>query len=112
MVLPTQLDYPSTSSESLDTSSSYKEAPPAVSNSVKLWTKRIKAARNHWKDDFDRMRENMEFADSFQWQGQLKMDDERYIANIVNRQVNQKVAALYAKDPKISAKRRRRLDFQ
>jgi hypothetical protein len=112
MALPTQLDYPSTSSESLDTSSSYKEAPPAVSNSVKLWTKRIKAARNHWKDDFDRMRENMEFADSFQWQGQLKMDDERYIANIVNSQVNQKVAALYAKDPKISAKRRRRLDFQ
>ena len=40
------------------------------------------------------------------------MDDKRYVANITNRMVNQKVAILYAKDPKAIARRRKRLDFQ
>lgn len=79
---------------------------------VKKWTSRIRKAREHWEADFKRIRENMEFAAGFQWAGQEELDSDAYINNVTLRAVNQKVAALYARDPKITARRRRRLDFQ
>lgn len=86
-------------------------APPSVCASVKLWTKRIRAARTHWDTDFKRMRANMEFVAGFQWQGQTEMDDDRYTNNMVLRLVKQKVASLYARNPRIVSERRKRLDF-
>ena len=82
------------------------------SNTVKLWTKRIKDAKAFYEKDFDRMRQNMEFAAGLQWEGQSTMESAKYVANFVNREVNQKVATLYAKDPKAVYRRRKRLDFQ
>lgn len=82
------------------------------SNVVKLWTKRIKDAKKKFEPDFKRMKENMEFAFGLQRMGQESMDSKEYIANFVNREVNQRVASLYARDPKAIAKRRKRLDFQ
>lgn len=87
------------------------EFSPAVTASVEKWTTKIKAARKHWEKDFQRMRANMEFTAGYQWREQASLD-EKYVANMVVRQVNQKVAALYAKNPTFSAKRRRRLDFK
>lgn len=82
------------------------------SNTVKLWQKRVKDAKKLFQNDFDRMKENMEFAAGIQRHGQEKMESEHYVANFINREVNQKVASLYARDPKVIARRRKRLDFQ
>ena len=79
---------------------------------VKQWLKRIKDDIEYFKPDFKRMRDNMEFAAGLQWAAQSTIEDERYTANFVNREVNQKVASLYARDPKAIARRRKRLCYQ
>lgn len=88
------------------------QAEQLESNVVKLWTKRIKDAKKKSEPDFKRMKENQEFTWGLQRLGQDSMDSKEYVANFVNREVNQRVAALYAHDPKAIAKRRNRLDFQ
>lgn len=79
---------------------------------VKQWQQRILDAERHWEPDFKRMRRDMDFAAGFQWAGQKEMDEDRYVANMTLRTVNQKVSALYARDPKAIARRRKRLDYQ
>src|SRR5271157_187559 len=79
---------------------------------VKLWTSRIKRAKQYFEEDFKRMKENMEFAAGLQWDGQEQMNDDRYVANFITHQTNQKVASLYARDPKAISRRRKRLDYQ
>jgi hypothetical protein len=88
--------------------------PPSEENMVKLWIKRIKDAKQHFEDDFKRMREDMEFAAMLQWQGQQAVNDkeDRYIANFITNHVNQKVASLYAKQPEAEAKVRKRLNYE
>lgn len=88
------------------------EAPDSVQANVKLWTERIRKARQKWKGDFARMRSNMKFAAGKQWESQEELDTERYVCNITIRNVNQKVASLYAKNPRSKAVRRKRLDYQ
>lgn len=80
-------------------------------NTVKQWTKRIRSARTTFEPDFKRMRKNMGMANSLQWLSQKNLQSELYVANWINREVNQKVASLYARDPKAVAKRRKRLDY-
>lgn len=80
--------------------------------SVKLWCKRIKDAKCHWEEDFKRMKDNMAFAAGIQWEGQTTLDYKKYIANITLRNVNEKVASLYARNPKAVFNKRKRLDFQ
>lgn len=75
------------------------------------WVQKVKDAKRHWKDTFDRMREDMQFAKGKQWADQGK-NDPRYVANIVKRHLHQRTAALYAKDPKAVARRRERMDFE
>lgn len=79
---------------------------------IKLWTKRIRDAKKFYEKDFVRMRENMEFAAGIQWPAQDQIQSSKYVANFVNHEVNQKVANLYAKNPKAVYQRRKRLDFQ
>ena len=93
-------------------SSTEQDEALLVSNTVKLWTKRIKDAKKFYERDFKRMRENMEFAAGIQWSAQDTIESNQYVANFVNREVNQKVANLYAKDPKAVFRRRKRLDYQ
>jgi len=78
---------------------------------VTKWTKAVEEARKHWKTDFDRMRKNMDFVSGKQWPGQGD-DDERYVANFVQRIIKQEVSSLYAKNPKVIARRRNRMNFQ
>jgi hypothetical protein len=70
---------------------------------------RVNNAKNHHKKKFDQMRRDMDLAlhgyDDREWDG------TRYTANLINRHVQQRTAALYAKNPRAVAKRRNRLDF-
>lgn len=72
----------------------------------------VQLDKAHWKADFDQMRTDNNFARGWQWPDQSSWEDERYIANIVQRHVNQRVSALYAKNPTFTAKRRDRMDFK
>lgn len=88
------------------------EEPQSVISSVKRWTQRIRDAKNHWDNDFKRMRKNMEFVAGYQWEGQENMDDLRYVANVTLRLVNDRVASLYARNPRVVPEMRKRMDFQ
>lgn len=83
---------------------------PAREALVKEWMERIKAAKKHWAPEFKRMKANAEFARGKQWKNPDK-DDDRYIANITLRHINQRVASIYAKNPRVQAERRPKLFY-
>jgi hypothetical protein len=87
------------------------EPAPARAALVKQWQDEVRQAKEHWKKPFERMRRNMKFAGGEQWLGQ-KEDDDRYMANITQRVLKATVSALYAKNPTIVMKRRKKLDFK
>ena len=79
---------------------------------VKGWCDKIRKARDQrFKDDFDRMRQNMDFTAGLQWPGQKSIMYNRTVVNMTLQAINQRVAQLYAKDPQVAAKRRKRLCF-
>lgn len=79
----------------------------------KTITRDVKAARKFWDADFKRMRKDMDFLLGLQYAGQTSIDDDdRYTANIVQRHVQQRTAAIYAKNPTVVARRKQMLDFQ
>lgn len=81
---------------------------------IKLWSQRIKDAKAHWSADFDRMRENIQFAAGMQWPGQDTVTDKegRYICNLTLREVSKKVADLYAKNPEFEVQTRKRMEYE
>src|SRR5262245_18639758 len=98
------------------TASKIQRVPPDVPESRKAAVSKllseVKMDEAHWGPDFKQMREDANFARGWQWPDQTTWDDNRYIANITQRHINQRVAALYAKDPTFVCRRRPRLDFQ
>lgn len=78
---------------------------------VKEWQGKIMRAKKHWERPINGMREDMDFYMGKQWPGHRGQNEERYVANLVQRHVQTRVAALYAKNPKAIAKRRNTLDF-
>lgn len=77
------------------------------------WTKKIQGARAHWDSKFKQMKKDADFARGKQWPGDIEPEDEqRYVANVVQRHIAQRVAGLYAKNPRFTAKRRQQLDFK
>lgn len=83
-------------------------------------TQDIKDAKKHFEKDFRRMREDMDLV----WKGHTEDDDmfvdedddlmddpEVYSANLVIRHIQQRTAALYAKNPRAVARRRERKMF-
>jgi len=90
-----------------------REAPDVAkprSALVKELQSQVREARSHWEKRFKLMRSWQRFARGWQWVDQMELDD-RYICNITLRHVQQRTAALYAKNPKAVARRRKRLDF-
>ena len=72
---------------------------------------RVRAAKKFHEKAFRQMRKDMEAV----FQGYSKESgwgDNKYIANILQRHVHQRTAALYSKNPKPVATRRERLDYQ
>lgn len=86
------------------------EVDPARAALVKDWLGRVTAAEKHWDCVFKQMRADMDFARGKQWPGQSE-DDDRYVANIVQRHIQQRTATLYAKNPRFLYRRKKRLDF-
>lgn len=90
-----------------------REAPvvdPARAALVRQWQGRVQKAEKYWDTRFKKMRADMDFASGKQWPNQTD-DDDRYVANIVQRHIQQRTAALYAKNPRFLFKRKPRLDF-
>lgn len=82
---------------------------PAERELVEKLTTRIRDDRTHFDTPFKKMREDMDLARTG---AKNEPGDEDYVVNILGRHINQKTAALYAKNPKAIARRRERLDFQ
>jgi hypothetical protein len=88
--------------------------PPKVDEArrrlVMQWQSEIRLDKAFFKDDFDRMREDMQYAlfgADKEW-----VQAKNYTVPIINRHINLTVAALYAKNPKAQAKRKKKLRFQ
>lgn len=77
---------------------------------VTAWQAKLKAAKGFHEKAFKQMRRDMDAAlngfDDKQW------SEEQYVANILQRHVQQRTAALYAKNPKAVAGRRNRMTNQ
>ena len=86
------------------------EIDPSRTALVKKWQGKIQEAKAHWKPDFDRMKEDQGFVTGAQWDG--VEDDDKYTANLIQRHINQRVAALYAKNPRVVVRRRKTMDFK
>lgn len=78
---------------------------------VAKWLDTIKLDAKHWERAFERMREDQKFAantNNAQWDG----DEGKYVANLTMRHVSNKVSALYAKNPKVKAERKKRMEYK
>jgi hypothetical protein len=81
---------------------------PQNSALVKQVCQTIRADKLHHKKAFERMRRDMQVA---MWGAEKSWGPDKYRANIAGRHVKQKTAALYAKNPRATAKRYETLDF-
>src|SRR5580765_1530286 len=81
---------------------------------VSRWQNKVKRAKRHWRSQFRRMRENMEFCEGRQWPDLVKTEkrDDRYVANICIRHVLQRTAELYPNNPTMRAKTKPKLIAQ
>lgn len=84
------------------------EAPEDQKKLAQRLIATIKADRKHHDKAFKRMRRDMHVA---MWGADKEWGEARYRANISGRHVKQKTAALYAKNPKASARRREQMDY-
>ncbi len=77
---------------------------------VKKTLDTIKSDEKFHEKAFKRMRADMAFVKGRQWPNGTE-EEQRYIANITQRHVQQRVAQLYAKNPRAVARRRPTLNF-
>lgn len=89
------------------------EAPDGTPESdqslVKDIIARIRSDRQHHQKSFRRMRRDMQIA---MWGAEKERSADLYRANISGRHVRQRTAALYAKNPRVQARRREQIDFK
>lgn len=79
---------------------------------VKEILENVLDAKKHWKRDYDRMREDIYFAEGNHWVDTIPgLTDDRLIVDITTRHIQLRTAALYAKNPTVVARRREQLDF-
>jgi hypothetical protein len=86
------------------------EVEPSRAALVKEWEERIQCAKKHWDHIFKRMDKCEQLAS--EGADKAWVDSNSYTVPIIPRHINQIVAALYAKDPRVTAKRRKRLMYQ
>lgn len=88
------------------------EVPEARQANVKRILADVKAAKKHWKGDFNRMREDVYFSQGNHWPDAMPgLEDPRLVIDITSRHLQLRQAALYAKNPTVVAKRRDTIDF-
>ena len=78
-------------------------------NLVNSLLKEVKADKKHHGPAFKEMRQNMRLAREGADKKWVSAD--KYIVNVIHRHIQQRKSALYAKNPRASAKRRPRMDF-
>lgn len=88
------------------------EVPEQRKKLVQRYLRDVAASKKHWEKAFKRMQEDMDFAEGFQIEGKNAEEADQYVANLVLRHVNERVATLYAKDPRAVVKRTDRMDSQ
>lgn len=86
------------------------EVDPARANLVARWCRNIRQAKKRFAPDYERMRENMDLV--LYGSSKQLYEQGHYVVPIIQRHINQSVAALYAKNPRSTAKRRKRLEYQ
>ncbi len=86
------------------------EIDPERTALLKRITSNVKAGKKKVEKVFKQMQTCSDFVSGKQWAGE-DADTEKYIANITQRHLQQKVASLYAKNPKAVCKRRTTMDF-
>lgn len=90
-----------------------REAPEvdsAVSAKITKWAQRIQSDKEHFKNEYKRMREDMQlatFGAAKEW-----LEAGNYTVPIIKRHINQAVASLYAKNPKFIVEKRRRMNYR
>ena len=77
---------------------------------VSLLIERTREAKEYHSKAFKQMATDMDAVSKGYSGG--NWDDEKYVANILQRHVHQRTSALYAKNPKPVAQRRKRMDHQ
>lgn len=98
-----------TVSTDLNTAPADPVVPEQDRNLVAQKIEDIKRDKLHHKIAFDRMRRDMQIA---MWGADKSWKKNgNYTANIAGRHVKQKTAALYAKNPRATARRREKLDY-
>lgn len=86
------------------------EASASRKNLVSEMLARVSTAKGEHKKAFERMKADMDMV--FHGYDPKLWDDDKYSVNIAQRHVQQRTAALYAKNPRCVAKRRHRMMYQ
>ncbi|MBB4017586.1 hypothetical protein GGR16_002620 [Chelatococcus caeni] len=87
-----------------------EKAAPAQLALIEQWIERVKHAKRYFEKDFERMDKCEQLATDGAEQEWIAGNN--YTVPVTNRHINLAVAALYARNPTIVAKRRKRLQFQ
>ena len=85
------------------------EVPESEKNAVKEWTTRIQDAKKHWEKRFKRMRACQQIAAEG---ADKEWSQDNYTVPILMRHINVSVAALYARNPTATAKRKKKVQFK
>lgn len=96
-----------------------QQQAPAVPESrrelVRELTASVKKAREFWRMVFERIREDIDFAGGDQWDDaedkMANQGSDRYQVNFIQRELNQQVAFVFAKNPTVECKRKHRLEY-
>lgn len=86
------------------------EASLARKNLVGEMLRRVTTAKGDHKAAFERMKKDMDLV--FHGYDPKEWGNDKYVVNLAQRHVQQRTAALYAKNPRCVAKRRQRMMYQ
>jgi hypothetical protein len=86
------------------------DVPPSRAALVKQWQDRIRRAQKYWRPRFKKMRKAQYLSTMGATEEWVKAN--RYVVPVVVRYINQIVAQLYAKNPKATATRKRRMMYK
>lgn len=85
------------------------EVDPARAALITQWEDKLKSAKKHWEKFFKRTRECEQLA--FAGADKDWVAADSYTVPVIPRHINQAVATLYAKDPRVAAKPRTKLMY-
>lgn len=91
------------------------DAEPQVDQSrkalVKQLTDEMIDARRFWGPTMETISEDIKFAGGDQWQDAEDKLSDKYQVNFIQRELNQEVSAIYAKNPTVTCERIQRLEY-